>query len=496
MTGSSGANLRRRWRLAAWLAVWLSAIYFAIVVPVDRLVPAINHWPVALTLFLLSGVFAYGLLSLLVYRRDDAEELAQNICLLAAAVLVTLLAADHGFAAFLHADSRRLGTREILNQRPYDANVWDGEVMPKLYFPLGEYFWVYKPGQSSRAATFGEHYHADLLAHTLLMQSVLDRHDVEFVIDRYGLRNKIDPGLARVFVLGDSFAFGYHTTQDRTVPSVLTTLLGEPVYNLGVSATSPLHQVALLEYLLQAHPADFRPKVLLWFLFEGNDLEESKPPTRNQNNTSSPSLGDIIDGTLVGELANIPGVLRKQSIIHYAMRGGWATPFGDTSDAKHHELNGQRLVDPWYYSPTFGYRLFRQDYLDRASQPETYVSNHPNLPRVADAFRRMRTLADAHGFTVTVVTIPSAVRLYHGQFEELPAVSEAPYFLQHLGRLSRANGFGLSELFEMLRPSASVELLHYRDDTHWNERGHRVIAELLAQRLREAGGDSAQFATR
>jgi hypothetical protein len=32
-----------------------------------------------------------------------------------------------------------------------------------------------------------------------------------------------------------------------------------------------------------------------------------------------------------------------------------------------------------------------------------------------------------------------------------------------------------------MRPYAERELLYFRDDTHWNARGNRVAAELIAR---------------
>ncbi len=136
-------------------------------------------------------------------------------------------------------------------------------------------FKSYKPSQIRSGETYGELYYPDLLKHQVLREEVLQLRHIDFIIDQYGLRNATPPSESDVFVLGDSFAFGHHMTQSSTFPSLLKSRLGKPVYNMGVIAISPLQEYLILDYFLKTNPDAFKPRDLLWLIFEGNDLEDS-----------------------------------------------------------------------------------------------------------------------------------------------------------------------------------------------------------------------------
>jgi hypothetical protein len=104
----------------------------------------------------------------------------------------------------------------------------------------------------------------------------------------------------------------------------------------------------------------------------------------------------------------------------------------------------------------------------------------------------MQALAKEHGFAVTVVVVPTNVRLYKDYFEDLPPISDRPYFGDFLIELSGKFGFGHVDLGELLAPYAASEMIYYRDDTHWNERGHELVADLLAQRLTSTTGSAGR----
>ncbi len=95
----------------------------------------------------------------------------------------------------------------------------------------------------------------------------------------------------------------------------------------------------------------------------------------------------------------------------------------------------------------------------------------------------MAELARVHGFRVTVAVAPCAVRLYAPYVDTLRPELEGPHLIDQLLAASRRHGFITIDLLQELRPYADRELLHFRDDDHWNERGHEVVAEIVARRL-------------
>ena len=102
--------------------------------------------------------------------------------------------------------------------------------------------------------------------------TVLCNETGEFVTydsDELGFNNL--PGAAgrriRVLALGDSFAHGFCVSQEDNFVSLIGRAAG-PAYNLGAGGNGPLLELAGLK----EYGPLFRPETVLWFFFEGNDL--------------------------------------------------------------------------------------------------------------------------------------------------------------------------------------------------------------------------------
>ena len=245
--------------------------------------------------------------------------------------------------------------------------------------------WVYKPAQIRSGETYGELYYPDLLKHQVLREEVLQLRHIDFMIDQYGLRNATPPSESDVFVLGDSFAFGYHMTQSSTFPSLLKSRLGKPVYNMGVSGISPFQEYLILDYFLKTNPDAFKPRDLLWLIFEGNDLEDTYAETRDEALPVPRSTFRDKVLTTLASVARLPMYVREQSVVRRLAIGEVSIGNGKEMD-QHYRLDGETIAFPLYHSARFGYKLFRQAYIDDATMPESYVLNHPNRPHLDKTF--------------------------------------------------------------------------------------------------------------
>ena len=479
---AAGARpVRFRWRFLSLAAIWLLLAYLALVLPIDRLLPALNTWVGGVALIVISLALTVAAAERWLWQGSGADDRTKNTLMLAATVLICLLTGDAAFTLFTNLrPGHGFDLNRLMTGREQDAQVWTGEAMPTAYFPTAANFLLYKPGQTRISTVYGEHYYPALLHHKVIRDEVLEARKTTVVIDNYGLRNTDDPAAAKVFALGDSFCFGYDTTQEAVFTERMKSLLGMPVYNMGVAGTSPFQQFLLFEYMLRTYPDAFKPRQLLWLVFEGNDLEETydlQAPRPVSN------LRRALDATIVGMVANLPALVRKGSMIRL-VTGGNAEMAGTAARQtrlNHYALDRDMLAEPLYRSPQFGPRIFRQVYLDRATQPQSYVRNHPNTPRLAGVFNSMQALAQERGFTVTIVTVPTDARLYKDQFEDFPPITKQPHFIDYVKRLSDENGFKRVDLNELLAPYAEKEMIYYRDDTHWNERGHEIVARILAE---------------
>ena len=476
---------RERWRGLAWLFSGLLAFYALLVAPLDRLLPFLAQWRGAVALGIFAALAARLLLAWLVRNPAREDERLKAVVLSSAVVLGGALVSDTGFTAYENAKGISAPSDdEIEEERGADQNLWEGELSPDLYWLGRRDVVLFKPNQTRQGRTYGQFYSPALLMHPLLRDSVLEQRDITVAIDAYGFRNTEPPSAARVFLLGDSFVYGYHLTQKATAASVLGERLGTPVYNLGVFATSPVQQLQLLKHLLKTKSESFKPAQVFWFIFEANDLEDDYPPFgRLASPTRATSFEHMSAGTIVRWAADLPKAIRGQSIL-------WRLGHGEIvlrSQARDVEreartLDGQILPNPLYRSARFGPKFFNQVYIDRARKSSSYVRDHPNLPKLRKAIADMAGIARTAGFRLTLVTAPSGVRMYHREFK-VAGVSEVPHFLRAVLEMAAQEGIDALDLSDALEPYARAELLYQRDDEHWNERANEIVAGLLAQHL-------------
>jgi hypothetical protein len=190
----------------------------------------------------------------------------------------------------------------------------------------------------------------------------------------------------------------------------------------------------------------------------------------------------LFDGTIIEPLLAIPERIRRESIVGKFVRGELMLS-ADLRRYGQYQVDGVDIPLPLFHSPKFGYRLFVVPDTTAVTRPREYVLNHPNRPRLDQVFREMNELSKKFEFQVSVIIAPSDARLYGGAFDGFPTLSPQPYFIDYVVRLAGDMGFSVVNLLPLLQPFAEQELLYYRDDHHWNVRGNRIAAQLIAATL-------------
>jgi hypothetical protein len=402
-----------------------------------------------------------------------------SISLTTAFSLCTLLAADTAYNIYLNIGSVQSDSMTLSERRLHDPNIWVGELHPRDYFPTESNWHIFKPNITITGTHYGWAYTPDMLKSPTLSKSVLERHHVSFSIDRYGFRETSALEEARIFVLGDSFTYGWGLDQEQTWPELIEKSLEQPVYNLGTHDASPKQEVMMLDYLLREQVTRVEIHELFWMIYEGNDLEFGYGPLVTRKN----SIRDLAAGTILESIWSIPGTIKNQSIIHN-LRSGRSAFHGLSRSVPTFdpfEIDGVKLATPLYHSAQFGYRFFVPHHLDILNKPASYVQNHPNRPALDRAFSDMAALARKHHFNVTVLIVPTAERLYASYFEHFPDVTEKPHFIHYVEDLSRQVGLKVINLEALMKPYAEKELLYFRDDDHLNRRGSEVIAQIILE---------------
>ncbi len=389
-------------------------------------------------------------------------------------VLLAFLTVDTAYAVLINSHERGPSRADELLSDPH---LWHGEIVPRLFYPTDMWYQFYKPNVRLEGSTYGEYYERRMLESPTLAGHVLHLKHFVYTIDANGLRNRIPVDESRVWGLGDSFAFGWRTTEGQTWSDRFGELIGQPVYNLGVSGTGPAQEVRVLEHLLRSGKA--RPTELLWMLFEGNDLENPYEDRRPI------SRGGLFDHTLVGEFLSLPSIIHGQSVVGRVLDGELRFTWpGEAHGNDPYKIDGVSLSTPIYHSERWGYCMFNPDDIRAVTRGEGYVEHHPNRPRLDQTFERVKSLSAEYGFKVSVMVAPTLPRLYGHDFPELPQPSTVPYFIRYIEGLARRSGFETIDLLGALSAKDWGGMLYDCDDHHWNDRGNEVVARILAKRFR------------
>ncbi|MDC8451263.1 MAG: hypothetical protein LV473_23400, partial [Nitrospira sp.] len=284
-------------------------------------------------------------------RRVFAIAAIRDTALGFSAVVVGLVLLDLGYSIFLNSSQPRSSPGD----RYSDENTWIGELYPRLYFPTEKNFRLHKPGHTVTGSHYGDMYSPALLASPLLSSSVFSKKHVTISINDDGFRETTTLEGHKILAIGDSFTFGWGVDQDQTWVELLERSIGEPIYNMGVQDSSPRQEFLLLEHVIDSQKLDFRGGVLLWMIFEGNDLIDSYDDLHSVQNPVS-TAGKLFKDTIIETLWALPAMVRQESVFA-RFKDGRATFSdlgGDNRTKDHYVIDGVPSAYPLYVSPQFG----------------------------------------------------------------------------------------------------------------------------------------------
>jgi hypothetical protein len=350
----------------------------------------------------------------------------------------------------------------ILYYRPNEMFIHRWPVMPLVS--------RYEPNASYEGDTFGD------LAATSGVRDFREYRHIVFKVDSFGFRNEKTSERLNfdVLVLGDSFGVGNGTTQEKTWAGLLASRYGLATYNLSTpgSPWTEFINLAVESRRLRTHEGT----TVIWAIFAGNDLDEAYGPTL--------------------DVTQLPWNDRL-----HALRVSFQT-FRDRSPI--HQLysrfalsRSSRVVVREF--PDGRTILFSKRYVQARGRSYEEVLAHPNYKNLEMTVDAMSKFAEEQGLTVKVVLIPSKVEVY-SWVEDGASPWSTPStpsgFSVALEKIARENGLEFLDLKPFLVGEAkevyesSGELLWWYDDTHWNVRGHDVVASIIYDELLAPGKKS------
>lgn len=314
--------------------------------------------------------------------------------------------------------------------------------------------------------------HGDLTAQSGHLQGK-ETKIVEFITDELGFRNQVQQKNKKnqMIVIGDSFAVGSGTTQDSTTVALIAQKTNKNIYNLSYPGTPFLELTQLAVYL--PHIQRSTETDLLWFIFSGNDLEPCPP-------NYQAILKEIEAGTLASSFEqNGLQELQLWFANYYRkspLRGLFIRTFGQTNSN-----NNPVLIKP--LNDQEDIYFFRQ-YIDFIQQSKKSILQHPNYNCFKESIKSGKAFAKQQHLNLKLVYIPSKYEVYSsfatGKKKWSPPAYPTGFNLevQDIAKdleleLLDATPFFITAAETLFEEEGKI--LWWRDDTHLNENGHRVL---------------------
>lgn len=297
---------------------------------------------------------------------------------------------------------------------------------------------------------------------------------ITFKTDAFGFRNDKmrSTEVIDLILLGDSFGVGNGTSQEKIWSTILTDQYGVHTYNLSIPG-SPWHELMNLKIEFNRLRTHERT-IVLWAIFTGNDLDER---FRDQSDPS-PFRNAFGRGVV-----SVTSFIKRSPIRRLLKR---------LDDMYMHRSPSVIVADFLNNRPV----LFLPSYVQKAGRTVESIVHHRNYGRLKMVFDEMKTFAESKHVAVAVTVIPTKVEVYPWVLNEDPpwdAKSEPSGFSVAVRELSEAEGFPFLDLKPFLIDEAkrvfvdSGDLLWWYDDTHWNDKGHEVVAKIVYENLLVSG---------
>jgi hypothetical protein len=301
---------------------------------------------------------------------------------------------------------------------------------------------------------------------------------VTFRSDSHGFHNPADVWNKvpiRIAILGDSYAHGYCVPPHQTfVARIRERYPG--TLNLGIEGNGPLLMLASL----QEYAASARPKVVLWFHFEGNDLADL-----------SAEAQDPILKNYLNQITFRQGLMDRQVQIDRALLDYLETLRGKGPLLRRLEEIGHLIRNPNLSSGRI-LKVAKLSHLrDRLGLVYTGTDDeNKRTARVPRSDDRNRALMEL--FTRVLVAAKQEIDSWGGKLYFIYLPSWEPYGDPERADQNRGRVLKIIESLSIplidvhpvfLQQPDPLALFPFRVPAHYNEEGNRLVAEQVLRSI-------------
>ena len=291
---------------------------------------------------------------------------------------------------------------------------------------------------------------------------------VDYQTDDNGFRNPPGATHADVVFIGDSYTEGAQVSEEETFVRRVAAISGLSVQNLGRSVYGPQQELIVLrKYALAYHP-----RVVVWQLFEGNDLRDAEvfDEWRKNPHQSTPLGQRYLSNSFLAEwlwkTERVPPII---PIIHWLVSDGTVRPL------------------------TLRYKY---DLDEPEKRPE-------GLAETTQVIQTGYQLCHSQGIKLVILFVPTMVRVMEpyivfdraedrGKYVPNGGVNTEKDFSGRMAELCKPLGCTFIDGLTSLRQAASPDNrnLFIPVDEHLDVRGHEVLARAIVDLLRSVDSPS------
>jgi hypothetical protein len=284
----------------------------------------------------------------------------------------------------------------------------------------------------------------------------------DYRTDEQGFRNP--PGVRRadIVFIGDSFTEAASVEESETFAQRIAAETGVTVVNLGRGAYGPQQELIVLE----RYGLSYQPRVVVWQLFEGNDLGDVSNFAQWRSSPQPPTK---------------PLLIRyfDNSLLRLPLERTWRSQSPNPRiTLRYHDGTSQQMVIRYLYEPR---------------QVEEAAFEFDETKKAIEAGYR---LCQSRGIRLVIIHVPMMVRVMEPWIDfasaadrerALPggSVNSPLDFANQLGAFCQQLGCPYLDLFTPLRNRAAADNrnLYIPTDEHLDTQGHEVVAQAVRQFL-------------
>lgn len=294
-----------------------------------------------------------------------------------------------------------------------------------------------------------------------------DRQNREITLftDQFGNPNRTNQNEKSngIFILGDSFSSPGAVSFNQLFPQIVSQSSRKQVYNFSQPGYSPWQEFIWFKSQVK-NITKCENQTVVWQLFSGNDLTDYYDDYDQI---------DQLKISMFSRLSMLINGIRYRDKMHLL----WSGEFAENDSERYRELIRTDIVNGHKY-------YFREKYVTNASLSLADVQDHYN----AEAFKK--TLQQALEY-FAVNNVHVIILLIPTKYEVLNHVDQQSGFSQYVQRtLERQNKpYTFIDAKTALIQESDYLLEHHgstvfwRDDTHLNPEGHKVLAKLICENI-------------